>query len=523
MLTTPPMFYHPLYPQHPQHPPPPTDLRQHLGYDYSHHRVMSSSHLNEPQNRQRLRPWLEAKINSGNFPGLEWVDRGQYIFKIPWKHGGKQDWSESDSLIFKEWAIHTGRFRDGIDQPDWPSWKTRLRCALNKLPDIQEIKDMSNLDGNSPFRVYRFLPKKGQESPHRRNGVPPRYEADDHYAHSSAIKQEMTSNIPKTVSDTISGESETGIRVSSLGSDLGGIDVQDLIPLPDRRAPSVGASHVTYTLKEEEMDTDNLVIDERPYPTDAHTGAPSAHNHGHGERGMPIADSSLHQLMMLRRLHKEPELHEVIVKLKYRHTEVAGHHVKNPIGCRLFYGPMMDTMVENLQEEMYGPAGLDQLHFPLCDNMIDNHRQSTLTTQLLNVLDRGLILESVNGDVYATRKCRLVIFVSQPQSPYDQPMKLYRNKPPVKVFDYQDYFLPTLQRALNGECPPPSAEILIGFGQDWKMEKQPYNNLLISATVFHARAYHQLSQIPPALLVSTSDEYDRYLDNFKQLGLDQRS
>ncbi|XP_067650718.1 interferon regulatory factor 8-like isoform X2 [Haliotis asinina] len=489
---------------------------------------MSSSHLSEPQNRQRLRPWLEAKINSGNFPGLEWVDHHQYIFKIPWKHGGKQDWSESDSLIFKEWAIHTGRFRDGIDQPDWPSWKTRLRCALNKLPDIQEIKDMSNLDGNNPFRVYRFLPKKGQESAHRRNGLPQRYDVDDHFAHSQAgnppIKQEMASNIPKTVSDTISGESETGIRVSSLGSDLGNIDVEDLIPLPDRRHPAVGAARGRYQMKDEEMDTeDNLVIDERPYPTDAHTGAPSAHNNGRSDREIPMADSSLHQLMMFSRLQKEPEVHEVIVKLKYRHTEVAGHHVKNSRGCRLFYGPMMDAIVGNLQEEMYGPAGLDQLHFPLCDNLIDNHRQSSLTTQLLNVLDRGLILEASSGDIYATRKCRLVIFVSQPQNPYDQPIKLYRNKPPVKVFDYHGYFIPTLQRALQGECALPSAEILIGFGQDWKMEKQPYNNLLISATVLHARAYHQLSQLPTTPMISTSDEYDRYLDNFKELGIDQRS
>ncbi|XP_046565069.1 interferon regulatory factor 9-like isoform X2 [Haliotis rubra] len=488
---------------------------------------MSSSHLNEPQNRQRLRPWLEAKINSGNFPGLEWVERHQYIFKIPWKHGGKQDWSESDSLIFKEWAIHTGRFRDGIDQPDWPSWKTRLRCALNKLPDIQEIKDMSNLDGNNPFRVYRFLPKKGQESPHRRNGVPPRYDADDRFAHSPSgnpIKQEMASNIPKTVSDTISGESETGIRVSSLGSDLGGIDVKDLIPLADRRPPAVGATPGSYQLKEEEMDTDNLVIDERPYPTDAHTGAPPAHNNGPSDREIAIAaDTSLHQLMMFTRLQKEPELHEVIVKLKYRHTEVAGHHVKNLSGCRLFYGPMMDAIVGNLQEQMYGPACLDQLHFPLCDNLIDNHRQSSLTTQLLNVLDRGLILETNGGDIFATRKCRLVIFVSQPENPYGEPIKLHRNKPPMKVFDYHGYFIPTLQRALRGECPAPSAEILIGFGQDWKMEKHPYNNLLISATVIHARAYHQLSQIPPDAFVSASDEYDRYLDHFKQLDIDQRS
>ena len=40
-------------------------------------------------------------LNSGQIPGLTWVDKGKLIFKIPWKHRGKQDWSEDNGLIFK--------------------------------------------------------------------------------------------------------------------------------------------------------------------------------------------------------------------------------------------------------------------------------------------------------------------------------------------------------------------------------------------------------------------------------------
>lgn len=64
----------------------------------------------------------------------------------------------------QEWAIHTGRYREGMDQPDWPSWKTRLRCALNKLPDIQELKDQSCYDEPNPYRVYRFVDRKGENN-----------------------------------------------------------------------------------------------------------------------------------------------------------------------------------------------------------------------------------------------------------------------------------------------------------------------------------------------------------------------
>lgn len=55
----------------------------------------------DPHTRQRMRPWLEAKIEAGQIRGLEWIDRNQKIFKVPWKHGGKHDWNEQDSQIFK--------------------------------------------------------------------------------------------------------------------------------------------------------------------------------------------------------------------------------------------------------------------------------------------------------------------------------------------------------------------------------------------------------------------------------------
>ena len=48
-----------------------------------------------------------------------------------------------------------------MDHADWPTWKTRFRCALNKLPDIQEMKDYNQLDGTDPFRAYKFLSKEG--------------------------------------------------------------------------------------------------------------------------------------------------------------------------------------------------------------------------------------------------------------------------------------------------------------------------------------------------------------------------
>ena len=51
--------------------------------------------------RQRLRPWLIHQLDSGNVLGLDWIDRKNMVFKIPWKHGGKQDWDPRQAQIFK--------------------------------------------------------------------------------------------------------------------------------------------------------------------------------------------------------------------------------------------------------------------------------------------------------------------------------------------------------------------------------------------------------------------------------------
>ena len=45
-----------------------------------------------------------------------------------------------------------------MDKPEPIVWKTRLRCALNKMPDIRELPDLSRLDISDPYRVYELLP-----------------------------------------------------------------------------------------------------------------------------------------------------------------------------------------------------------------------------------------------------------------------------------------------------------------------------------------------------------------------------
>ncbi|CAN0365707.1 unnamed protein product, partial [Lampetra fluviatilis] len=118
----------------------------------------------------RLRPWLLEQIESGLYPGLRWEDDSKATFRIPWKHAAKHDYcQQEDAALFKGWALFKGKFRQG-DRADPPAWKTRLRCALNKSSDFEEVSERSQLDISEPYKVYRVLPegsrgKGGQLAP----------------------------------------------------------------------------------------------------------------------------------------------------------------------------------------------------------------------------------------------------------------------------------------------------------------------------------------------------------------------
>ncbi|KAL4618246.1 interferon regulatory factor 2-like isoform X1 [Arapaima gigas] len=112
-----------------------------------------------PVERMRMRPWLEEQINSDQIPGLKWVDKEKKIFQIPWMHAARHGWDvEKDAPLFRKWAIHTGsKYQPGLDKPDPKTWKANFRCAMNSLPDIEEVKDKSIKKGTNAFRVYRIL------------------------------------------------------------------------------------------------------------------------------------------------------------------------------------------------------------------------------------------------------------------------------------------------------------------------------------------------------------------------------
>ncbi|XP_076875034.1 interferon regulatory factor 10 isoform X2 [Brachyhypopomus gauderio] len=114
--------------------------------------------MDEKGKNLRLREWLIAQIDSGKYYGLSWENGEKTMFKIPWKHAAKQDYRQSeDAALFKAWAVYKGKYLEGRDKADPSAWKTRLRCALNKSTDFQEVPECSQLDISEPYKVYRIM------------------------------------------------------------------------------------------------------------------------------------------------------------------------------------------------------------------------------------------------------------------------------------------------------------------------------------------------------------------------------
>ncbi len=65
-------------------------------------------------------------------------------------------------MFSQAWAIFKGKFKEG-DKAEPATWKTRLRCALNKSPDFEEVTDRSQLDISEPYKVYRIVPEEEQK------------------------------------------------------------------------------------------------------------------------------------------------------------------------------------------------------------------------------------------------------------------------------------------------------------------------------------------------------------------------
>ncbi|XP_040833943.1 interferon regulatory factor 3 [Ochotona curzoniae] len=106
--------------------------------------------------KPRILPWLIEQLDSRRLEGVSWVDQSRSRFRIPWKHGLRQDAQPQDFSIFQAWAEASGSYVPGRDRPDLPTWKRNFRSALNRKEVVRVAEDNSK-DPHDPHKVYEFV------------------------------------------------------------------------------------------------------------------------------------------------------------------------------------------------------------------------------------------------------------------------------------------------------------------------------------------------------------------------------
>ncbi|ELK28578.1 Interferon regulatory factor 3 [Myotis davidii] len=110
--------------------------------------------------KPRILPWLVSQLDEGQLEGVAWLDQSRRRFRIPWKHGLRQDAQQEDFGIFQAWAEASGAYTPGRDRPDLPTWKRNFRSALNRKEVLRLAEDRSK-DPHDPHKIYEFVNSVG--------------------------------------------------------------------------------------------------------------------------------------------------------------------------------------------------------------------------------------------------------------------------------------------------------------------------------------------------------------------------
>ncbi|XP_055078986.1 interferon regulatory factor 10 isoform X1 [Periophthalmus magnuspinnatus] len=392
----------------------------------------------EERAKLHLKEWLIAQIESGQYEGLCWEDEHKTMFRIPWKHAAKKDYKQTeDAALFKAWAVYKGKYREGRDRADPTMWKTRLRCALNKSTDFDEVPDRNQLDITEPYKVYRIQEETGSEPKDPVKMVNPKR---------VAMLDPQETKHPKLELENISQDFSTNMLHHQRES------IQKLPKQRPLKTDDPMREHMYCEVKE------NNTSSNPPHP-------PVLFLNSAG-----VSDFRMQ------------------VTLLYQGVKVMQVTTESPDGCFILQG-----RVPLGNEQIYGTCTAEQLPFPSPTLLPLPVGMAETMARLLCHLERGVLVWVAPEGVFIKRFCQGRVYWNGPQAPHtDLPNKLDRDKT-FKLLDVP-VFLSQLQRCVQGKGPAPLYKIELCFGEEYPDPSVPKMKKLIMAEVVPVFAEKLLSQ-----------------------------
>lgn len=460
--------------------------------------------------RVRLKPWLLAQVSSGRYPGLQWLSPECRLFQIPWKHATRHlPVSEEENTIFKAWALETGKYQEGVDEPDPAKWKANLRCALNKSREFQLKYDGTKDTPVKPYKIYEVCDTIGCSDA-----------VDDDEEEEMPNLMELTIN-PRLSDPQSFASFPIPSEVNPFSLSANGT-LPHIIPMPLLSDTMHTNPTVTSDLPRQDFQAAGHMVDQRGFVglQDLNPMPPPPVMEAGSMAGIQTQTDPQTQTCKYDLLSSVP-LTDLDLKFVYRGRTMGSLTVSNPQGCRLYYGHLEPTPE---QVDLFGPVNLQQVLFPGTDQ-IQNQKQRFYTGALLDVMDRGLILEIWEQDIYAIRLCQCKVFWSGPGVPERAVPNPIEREKKIKVFSLND-FLQGLILFQRGETEnPPPFEITFCFGEDWPDRKPKEKKLIIVQVVpVVARILTEMfsgelswSTDSIRLQISNPDVKDQTVEQFKEL------
>ncbi|XP_055989790.1 interferon regulatory factor 9 [Sorex fumeus] len=415
-------------------------------------RMPSARGRGRGRSTRKLRNWVVEQVESGKFPGVCWEDAEKTMFRIPWKHAGKQDFREDqDAAFFKAWAIFKGKHKEG--ETEGPAiWKTRLRCALNKSPEFEEVPGRNQLDGAEPYKVYRLLPQgtvpapSGTQKPpvkRRHSSVLPDREDEP------GVMKSCTLGLPSLQEPLKNQLEASGIAGGSTASSSSSSSS------PSNSEPQEGADPADGLLQGEEPSTDLLLC----LPSELCAGEEATWT---SRNYLRSADFSL------------------LLTFIYA-GQVVGEAQVQSLDCRLVAEPSSSH------------GGMAQVLFPKADPLEP-------TQNLLNQLKRGVMVASNSQGLFVQSLCPIPISWNSPQAPAGPGPHLLPSNKFVELF-LTENFCRDFDMYLLGLGPEPKFQVTLDF---WEESPDTSHSLqsLITVQMEQAYARHLLKKMELKELVA---------------------
>uniref|UniRef100_I3JGS6 Interferon regulatory factor 4 n=1 Tax=Oreochromis niloticus TaxID=8128 RepID=I3JGS6_ORENI len=418
----------------------------------------------------KLRQWLIEQVDCGKYPGLVWENDEKTIFRIPWKHAGKQDYNrDEDAALFKAWALFKGKFREGIDKPDPPTWKTRLRCALNKSNDFEELVERSQLDISDPYKVYRIIPEGAKKRPRQEDSPLSPGSFQMHPSYPSVPTQ-----MPQYMASPECGWRDYCQEQASLPE----LPFTQC-PCPPRTLPWQGSSMENgYQLRASIYSYGPAESQPSPFTLDASIRSAEA-----------LSDFRLH------------------VSVYFRDTLVREVTTSSPDGCHIT--PC------NPEKHYLTPGGHELVPLPV-DSLSSQRRPDECPPSPPASLERGVLLWMRADGLYARRLCQSRVYWQGSPSPYGDKLNKLERDVTCKLLHTQDYLTEIQSYGLR---PPSRFQVLLCFGDECLDPQRQRRTLTVQVEPLFTRQLLYYAQQPgshyyrsyehPGDHINASEDYQR--------------